>query len=238
MMRRVRGLVGGLRSVLGPVGGLRSVLGPVGGLRSVLGLVAGLWLVGCASRVAQSQPLPPYSGPLDFPADVSGDFFDRQRIVASYEGHSFGFDAVLQKRGDELTLLGLTPFGSRAFVVTQKGADVSFQNYVGTTLPFPPRYMLIDVHRVFFAHGAPDGAQAPASDRTGSSDDEVITEQWREGRLAQRTFSRSDGRPPGKITVDYEWGSSEDADHPRRVTLTNGWYGYRLDITTTSHKKL
>src|ERR1700722_8658280 len=133
-------------------------------MRSGLGLVAVLWLAACASRVAQSPPLPPYTGPLDFPVEGAEDFFDRQRIVASYEGHAFGFDAVLQKRGNELTLLGLTPFGSRAFVVTQKGADVSFQNYVGTALPFPPRYMLIDVHRVFFAHGAPDPAQAPESD--------------------------------------------------------------------------
>jgi hypothetical protein len=216
----------------------RSTVGLVVGLRSALGLVVGLWLAGCASRVAQSPPLPPYTGPLDFPADVAEDFFDRQRIVASYEGHSFGFDAVLQKRGNELTLLGLTPFGSRAFVVTQKGTEVSFQNYVGTALPFPPKYMLIDVHRVFFAHGASDQAQAPEADSARSSEDEVITERWREGRLAERTFSRSDGRPPGKISVDYEWGSGDDADHPRRVTLTNGWYGYRLDITTTSHTKL
>lgn len=216
----------------------RSAVGLFAGLRSALGLVAGLWLAGCASRVAQSPPLPPYTGPLDFPADRAEDFFDRQRIVASYEGHSFGFDAVLQKRGNELTLLGLTPFGSRAFVVTQKGAEVSFENHVGTALPFPPKYMLIDVHRVFFAHEASDLAQTPEGDRARSSEDEVVTERWHEGRLAQRTFSRSDGRPPGKITVDYEWGSDDDTDHPRRVALKNGWYGYRLDITTTSHKKL
>src|SRR5580692_2625254 len=108
-------------------------------MRTLLRLSAAI-LVGCASTSPQQPPAPPYTGPLDFPSERAADFFDRQKIVASYEGHSFGFDAVLQKRGNELTLLGLTPFGSRAFVVTQKGTEVSFQNYVGTALPFPPKY--------------------------------------------------------------------------------------------------
>src|SRR3984957_6161727 len=147
-------------------------------MRSGLGLVAVLWLAACASRVAQSPPLPPYTGPLDFPVEGAEDFFDRQRIVASYEGHAFGFDAVLQKRGNELTLLGLTPFGSRAFIVTQKGADVSFQNYVGASLPFRPQYMLIDVHRVFLQTGPPGDAAPYEGGRTFSSADENVTERW------------------------------------------------------------
>jgi|HubBroStandDraft_1064217.scaffolds.fasta_scaffold01628_14 uncharacterized protein DUF3261 len=206
--------------------------------QTALGLVAGLLFVACASRSAQAPPPPPYTGPLDFPGDGTDDFFDRQRIVATYQGHSFGFDAVLQKRGHELTLLGLTPFGSRAFVVAQKGGDVSFQAYVGTSLPFPPRYMLIDVHRVFFPHAAPGEAAPSEGERTFFCDDEVVTERWHDGRVSERTFSRTDGRPVGKIVVDYEGTTGEEAGHPRHVTLTNGWYGYRLDITTVSHKPL
>jgi hypothetical protein len=196
-------------------------------------------LIGCAGRSSQTPAAPPYSGPLDFPSDRADDFFDRQRIVASYGSQSFGFDAVLQKRGDELTLLGLTPFGTRAFVVTQKGADVSFQTFVGTALPFPPRYMLIDVHRVFFQASAP-GGEGPATEglRALSAANEVVTERWHEGRLLQRIFSRPDARPPGKIVVDYDGGMGEGEGHPHHVVLTNGWYGYRLDITTLSHKPL
>lgn len=206
--------------------------------RATLRLACGVvLLVGCAGRSSQTPAAPPYSGPLDFPSDRAEDFFDRQRIVASYGSQSFGFDAVLQKRGDELTLLGLTPFGTRAFVVTQKGADVSFQTFVGTALPFPPRYMLIDVHRVFFQASAPD-VEGPATEgeRAHSGTNEVVTERWQEGRLLQRTFSRPDAHPPGKIVVDYDGGMGEG--HPHHVVLTNGWYGYRLDITTLSHKPL
>jgi hypothetical protein len=30
----------------------------------------------------------------------------------------------------------------------------------------------------------------------------------------------------------------EESGHPHHVVLNNGWYGYRLDITTVSHKQL
>jgi hypothetical protein len=182
--------------------------------------------------------MPPYTGPLDFPSGGMADFFDQQKIVATYEGHSFGFDAVLQKRGNELTLLGLTPFGSRAFVVTQKGADVSFQNYVGASLPFRPQYMLIDVHRVFL-QASPLGDGPPyEGERTFSSADEKVTERWHDGRLVQRSYARIDGSPRGAIVVDYEGGLGDDGRPPHHVVLINGWYGYRLDITTLSHKPL
>jgi Protein of unknown function (DUF3261) len=207
-------------------------------MRTLIRFSSGLLLVACASSSTQRPAAPPYTGPLDFPSERAADFFDRQKIVASYDGHSFGFDAVLQKRGNELTLLGLTPFGSRAFVVTQKGADVSFQTYVGTALPFPPRYMLIDVHRVFFPADPATEAAPFEGARTFSAEGEVIAETWHEGRLFHRTFSRSDGRLPGKIVVDYDGGLGDDSSHPGHVVLTNGWYGYRLDITTTSHKPL
>lgn len=207
-------------------------------MRSSLWLASGLLLVGCAAKAVQRPALPPYTGPLDFPSEGAADFFDRQRIVATYQGHAFAFDAVLQKRANELTLLGLTPFGSRAFVVTQKGAEVSSQNYVGTALPFPPRYMLIDVHRVFFPSAPPTEAVPFDGNRTFSAEGEVVTEHWHEGRLRQRAFTRENGGVSGTIVIDYEGGVGEGSNHPEHVVLTNGWYGYRLDITTTSHKPL
>ncbi len=202
-----------------------------------LGLAGPLVFVACAARAPAPPPLPPYTGPLDFPSEGMGDFFDRQKIVASYEGHTFGFDAVLQKRGHELTLLGLTPFGSRAFVVTQKDANVSFQAYVGFPMPFPPRYMLVDVHRVFFPQAPPDEG-VTEGDRSFAHDNEIVTERWHEGRLLRRSFSRPDGHLPGTVVVDYDGGMGEGANARPHVVLTNGWYGYRLDITTLSHKGL
>jgi uncharacterized protein DUF3261 len=192
----------------------------------------------CASRSKQAASEPPYTGPLPSPGERVDDFLDRQRIVATYRGRSMSFDAVLQKRGDELTLLGLTPFGSRAFVVTQKGREMSFQSFVDEPLPFSPLYMLIDVHRVFFRASAPSDAAVADGARTFTSEGEIVTETWHMGRLLNRTFSRSGDRASGKIVVEYDGGMAEDAAPPAHLTFTNGWYGYRLDITTISHKAL
>jgi hypothetical protein len=163
---------------------------------------------------------------------------DRQKIVATYGDRSSSFDAVLQKRGDELTLLGLTPFGSRAFVLRQRGTEVSFESFVPQTLPFPPRYILIDVERVFFQWIGADVAAAPDGEREGVRAGEIVKERWKEGRLLRRTFQRVDGRPPGEIVVEYDGGMAADGTPPTHVAFRNGWYGYRLEIATESHETL
>jgi hypothetical protein len=181
------------------------------------------------------------------------NFLDRQRITATYGDRTVQFDAVLQKRAGELTLLGLTPFGSRAFVLHQVGTDVSFQSFVPQSLPFPPRYILIDVHRVFFAWAqANTGGAAPdaGSDAGGygpprdgelvvEREGEIETERWAVGRLRRRTFRRADGEPRGEIVVDCEGdGMAADGTPPPHVRFANGWYGYRLEIATLSHQPL
>jgi hypothetical protein len=195
----------------------------------------------CAPHASTAPADRPYSGPLVAPSSLPGSFLDRQHIVATYGDRSVTFDAVLQKRGGELTLLGLTPFGSRAFVLRQVGADVSFQSFVPQSLPFPPRYILIDVQRVFFAWAEPPAADggAPGGDRTVERDGEIESEHWEGGRLRRRVFRRADGRPPGEIAIDYLGeGMGLDGVPPARVTFVNGWYGYRLEIATSTHQRL
>jgi hypothetical protein len=144
---------------------------------------------------------------------------------------------VMQKRGDELTLLGLTPFGSRAFVIRQTGLDVMFQSFVPQTLPFPPKYILYDVQRVFFAFDAADAA-VPDGERETVRGPEIVRERWSGGRIVRRTFRRTDARPAGEIAVDYEGGMAPGGAPPAHVAFVNGWYGYRLDITTQDHQRL
>jgi hypothetical protein len=200
--------------------------------------LAGLALFTACAAPPAAAPGPAYQGPLFDPAQAPADFLDRQKVVATYGEERRSFDAVLQKHGEELTLLGLTPFGTRAFVVTQNGAEVSFQTFVGETFPFPPRYVLIDVQRVFYAPAGLAGAALPEGNRHAAISGELVTEAWHEGRLVQRTFVRADSTPPGAITVEYEGGMGPDGTPPRHVVFTNGWYGYRLDITTLSHERL
>jgi hypothetical protein len=134
--------------------------------------------------------------------------------------------------------------------------DVSFQAFVPATLPFPPKYMLIDLGRVYAprepAASPPDGgpggaspagsgpaaASPPDGERTFEADGEVVTERWTAGRLVHRAFRRIDGQPPGEIAVEYEGGMPPGGPPPARVVFRNGWYGYRLDITTLDHSAL
>jgi hypothetical protein len=193
------------------------------------------------------------------PAAHPADFFDRQRIVATYKGHTASFDAVVQKRGNELTLVGLTPFGSRAFVLRQVGGEASFESFVPQTLPFPPNYILVDVERVFFPWT--DAAPPTDANRQFLHDGEIVTERWQAGRLLRRTFSRDgtsprlttppsadvpsaspergrNGLPPGQIVVEYDGGMASDGTPPRHVSFDNGQFGYHLDITTLTHQNL
>ncbi len=190
--------------------------------------------VACASPRPAAPPRE-YPGSLVDSREIAGEFMMRQRVEAHYPGRTMGFDAVLQRRDGELTLLGLTPFGTRAFVLTQRGRALDFSTALPLELPFPPRYMLMDIHRVFFITLGP----APAQDgeRVETRDGEEIRETWRGGRLLRRSYRRLDGQPPGLIEVDYGEGMINRSP-PRVIRFTNGWYGYRLEITTLAHQTL
>lgn len=195
-----------------------------------------LLAAGCAGR-------PPNAAPrsdtlrLRAPHEYGGAFLDRQSIVATYGAQRIAFDAVLQKRADEIVLLGTTPFGSRAFVLKQEGLDVSFESYVPVRLPFPPLYILTDVHRVYL-DGIDDPSRVLADGlHRVTRGGEVITERWLDGRLLERRFL-SVGGPDGEIVVAYDGGMAPGGPPPSHIAFVNGWYGYRLDITTQSHQPL
>jgi len=219
----------------------------------VLGIVPS-----CGARKEADWPTPVV--PLA-PAAHPMDFLDRQRIVATYKGHTASFDAVVQKKGNELTLVGLTPFGSRAFVLRQVGVEASFESFVPQTLPFPPNYILVDVERVFFRWT--DAAPPTDANRQFLHDGEIVTERWQAGRLLRRTFSRDgtspalpergrndertspalpergrNGLPPGQIVIEYDGGMASDGTPARHVSFDNGQFGYHLDITTLTHQNL
>ena len=201
-------------------------------MRVSLPLVA-LALAACHPR---PRELPrDYPGSLVPSAELPREFMARQSVVAHAMGRDTGFDAVLQQHDGVLTMVGLTPFGTRAFLLQQRGTEVSFTSFLPREMPFPPRYMLLDVHRALFIGlpGAPlaDGAHA------GTRDGEEIRELWAGGRLRERSFRRLDGAPAGLITARYEGGMAPG--HPAgRIDYDNGWYGYRLTVTTSSFEAL
>jgi hypothetical protein len=205
-------------------------------LRSIA-LAAALSSVACGgpTRVAP-PPRPP--GVLHAPADYAADFVIDQRVTASFEEEHQSFRAILEKRGDSLVMVGLGPHGGRAFVLSQHGTDVTFESQLPEELPFPPEYMLLDVHRAWLV-GLP-GAPMPDGEHRGTIDDEEIVETWADGRMLTRSFRRLDDVPPGIVSITYAGGLSPDlaAPPPSRVVLENGWYGYRLELDELTRRPL
>lgn len=169
-----------------------------------------------------------YPGTLRAPESLPIDVVWQQRVTAVWgEGQQRGFDAAIQKRDGALTVLGLSPMGSMGFAIVLRGASIDVQNNTQDELPFPPRFILLDVQRAFYPW-LPAGGDGKHS---ATVDGEVVAETWAGGRLTERRFQRVDGAPAGDIVVRYEWLRA-DWRAPTRVVLDNGWFGYRLTVDT------
>lgn len=187
-----------------------------------------LLLLSACGSPARTAPPPAPPGVLHPPADYPSDFAIEQRVTATFGADEQSFRAVIEKRGDALVMVALGPAGARAFVLAQHGHAVTFESHMPRELPFPPEYMLLDVHRAWLV--ALPGA--PLADGTHAAviDGEEVTEIWADARVQSRTFRRLDGTPPGLLRITFEGGLDPrvDAPAPDRVVLDNGWFGYRL----------
>ena len=179
-----------------------------------------------------------YPGTLVEIGKVSRDFMMRQKLSGSWQDMKFSFEAVVQKQGDKLTVLGLTPFGTKAFSLVQTGTEVEFEKYVDREMPFPPEYILQDIHRVFlYDVELPWGLTGEDGLNEATVHDELVHEEFVDGRLVSRRFARSSGYPEGEIRVDYEGGTA-DGVPAKNVSFSNGWFGYRLEIKTTLYQPM
>lgn len=165
---------------------------------------------------------------------MQGDFALEQEITISHAEGEHRFRAVLEKRGGRLVLLALGPHGGRGFAWTQTGTDVQFERFIPVELPFPPRYVLEDVFRVWFLPTrAPEGGDGEVA---YDADGEHEVQRFEAGRLMARSYTRLDHHPEGRIEVDYGEGLAPGAPFgaapPPDATLNNGWLGYRLHVHT------
>ena len=185
-----------------------------------------------------------YPGVLVDPAQLGADFMWRQSVTATFRDpdgnqQSVSFEAIIQKRGDTLLVLGMTPVGSRAFLIEQRGQHVSLRRFVDQDLPVPERYILVDIHRAFFGGIPADESGTLGEDgfRTARLNGEEVRELHRGGRLLERHFRRLDSKPSGTSRIDY--GEGATGSGPAEViTLDNGWFGYQLVIKTLEHTRL
>lgn len=201
----------------------------------IAAMFVALSLTACGGRRATEMPA--YPGHLRVPAKVTSDFMLRQKLVARYGEQESSFDLVLQKRGDELILLGLTPYGGRAFALTQRGTAFEAETFVPMRLPFPARHILNDIHRVLLRGSGLDAHHADGT-HVIESHGERVEERWRGGRLVLRTYERLDGDPAGQIRVTYEGPIPPGGVTSPRIRLRNGWFGYQLHIHNLEQRRL
>ena len=74
-------------------------------------------------------------------------------------------------------------------------------------------------------------------ERRGTRAGEKIVETWQGGRLLTRTFKRRDRRPKGTITIEYVGGMAGE-QALARIVVDNGWFGYKVEISTVSWQAL
>jgi len=165
------------------------------------------------------------------PDAIPGKFSLRQRLTASSAKGGGSFEAVLQKQPGTLTLVGLTPYGSRAFLLVQTKGDVQFTKYIPRELPFAPTFLLLDIHRALATWLGPPPA---SGERSGQVGDETIRERWQDGKLVERTFVSAKAKPPGTITITYagQGGPGAASTIATHITLQNARMDYRVDIET------
>ncbi len=198
-------------------------------MKSLVLLVA---LVACAPRpppaaTAQNE----YPGVLHPPAELHPDFSVHQHVEATAHGRSGSFDAVLEKRGGKLVVVGLGPASVRMFVLEQTASGITFEQSFGPTLPFPPRNIVMDVHRAFFKGLPPDAADGV---RIGRVDDEEVREVWQGENLLERRFTRADRPEP--ITLTYSAGCTRTRCAPSRISIDNPWFSYKLVLENDSYE--
>jgi len=205
--------------------------------------------VGCGQPVRRTLMLTSdpaeYPGVIHDPHTLAHDFVVRQTITihAQREGKPVEgeFDAVLQKQGDTLLIVGFGPMNVKAFTVKHQGNQIEFVQFMGPQLPFSPRNMIVDVHRVFFKH-LPVPADAGASfsgARTGELDGEQVEETWQDGQLRASVFTRpANALLHGAVRIEFAPGCTSEACEPESATLHNEWFGYTLGIANEGYEKL
>jgi len=202
---------------------------------SWLGLLLSLSLLACGPKKAPESPVPAYAsrGVLRHTGELAPPFTVQQRIHGKYAGGDATIDCVVQLQNGKLTVVGLTPFGTRAFVIEQSGLDVSFQKFVDRDLPVEPEAVLYDIHRVFF-RGLPPRQNDGWSE--GQDNGDMVHERWAGGHITERRFESLEGPLNNLVVVSFD-GAPAPVIAPR-VRITNAAYAYTLEIENTEQQTL
>src|SRR5262245_18723478 len=189
----------------------------------LLALLAGV--TACAH--APSGPaIPACPGSLRPTQQIEGELRLRMRMRLQASELDAALELAVEKRGDELVVVGFDPFGVKSFSLVQRGLEVDVESLPPAALPTAPLNVLRDLHRVrFLVLKPPPGG---AGEVHASLDGVPITEHWSGGRLEWRQFEQAGGAPGRGVRVDFD-GDVARVENPR--------CGYRAALIEISAEK-
>lgn len=176
--------------------------------------------IGCGPPASHEGTTPHPIGTLHAPSHYALELTIDQQVTAEHANGSETFRAVLEKRGDRLVMVGLGPHGGRAFLLSQEGERVDWVSELPRALPFPPEFMLMDIHRTWLG-GIPreGGAPLPDGEHEAVVDGENVRETWQGGRLMTRSFRiLTSNQAFWSVDITYEGGLGEGV-LPTRVVI-------------------
>jgi hypothetical protein len=176
------------------------------------------------------------------PQTIAHDFMVRQSIAirAQHEGKPVDgqLDAVLQKQGDTLLIVGFGPMNVKAFTLTQRGDRIELEQFLGPELPFSPRNVIVDVHRILFKRLPAPTEPGYSGVLRGELDGETVEETWREGQLRATAFTRPGSTLAGAVRIELGPGCTPARCEPETAALTNEWFDYSLTIVNEAYERL
>jgi hypothetical protein len=126
----------------------------------------------------------------------------------------------------------------KAFTLEQRGERIEFHQFLGPELPFSPRNVIVDVHRVFFKRLPAPGQPGYTGVVRGELDGEAVEETWRDGELRGAVFTRPGTALHGAIRVALGPGCRPAACEPASATLVNEWFAYTLTVASEGYERL
>lgn len=205
-----------------------------------------LVLCGCGPShrsTIQANAPSEYPGVLHDPKTLPYNFMVRQSLTirTKRDGKPVEaeLDAVLQKNGDTLLIVGFGPANVKAFTLTQRGDKVEFVQFMGPQLPFSPRDIVVDVHRVYFKRLPAPTDPAYSGVVRGTLDGEQVEETWHNGGLRGRVFTRpAEPKLKGAIRVELGAGCGTSQCEPESATIANEWFDYTVAIVNEDYEPL
>jgi len=145
------------------------------------------------------------------------------RIAVDGTETTLGF--ALERANGTLTMVGFTPFGTRAFAIRQVGSELHVDDFVGRRMGVEPIWLADALHRALLVTPPRDALETAAGRRWSWGGEEITEHLDPEGAPDLRRFAHAAAGSTDVVTVEYPRSSGAG------IEIDNPWCGYRAHLT-------